>query len=218
MRNSYSHKEAPWGMIDSHENMHDGHTFMQGEKKKKVIPVQRIIHVSPLSPVLECYIHETASVLHSRFKETYFFKSVHTYWHDYSHTEVCPSCISRHWSNSATLLRLFSGSPSCVFGREAAKGCFFCLTFLQLEEECVFSPSSHSGLYYSFCRMEVRLGGLRKRTCFVGMEHFYLWLFGKLPFSFGTRHGTRNMLERHHWHLWSTDGCIETGDILRYHQ
>lgn len=59
---------------------------------------------------------------------------------DYSLTVVCPSCLSQHWGNSATFPRLFWGSPSCVFGREAAKGCSFSPAFLQLEEEGVFSP------------------------------------------------------------------------------
>lgn len=48
-------------MIDSHENMRDGPTFTQEKrkekkKKKRVIPVHRIIHGFPLNPLSESVI------------------------------------------------------------------------------------------------------------------------------------------------------------------
>lgn len=145
MGNSYSHKEAPWGVIDSRENMNDGPTFMQGKekrRKRRVIPVHRIIHGFPLRLLSECYIcvRLNQSCIPA-LKKLIFFKSVHTHCHDHSHTVVCLSSISQHWGNSATLSRLFWGSPSCIFGREAAKGCSFSPAFLELEGAGFFSLS-----------------------------------------------------------------------------
>lgn len=49
------------------------------------------------------------------------------------------------------------------------------VSFLHLSQFC---------LNYSLSGKEMRVGGLRKRACFAGMEHFYLWLVGKLSLSF----------------------------------
>jgi len=55
--------------------------------------------------------------------------------------------------------------------------------FYKWKKMC-FLHLSLSYLNYFLCEKEMRLGGLRKRAYFAGVEHFYLWLAGKLPLSF----------------------------------